>query len=93
MTPETITEYGTYFDEVFFLIGGALLAIELLKGLFTRSMKGRELLDMLMLWRSGSVESLIRRVKAEFGRVVTKDEIGEATHFLISNALVRRHNL
>lgn len=50
---------------------------------------GRELLDMLMLWRAGSVESLMRRVKAEFGRVVTKDEIGEATHFLISNALVR----
>lgn len=50
---------------------------------------GRELLDMLMLWRAGSVESLIRRVKAEFGRVITKDEIGDATHFLISNALVR----
>ena len=50
---------------------------------------GRELLEMLMLWRAGSVESLIRRVKAEFGRMVTKDEIGEATHFLISNALVR----
>ena len=50
---------------------------------------GRELLDILMLWRAGSVESLIRRVRAEFGRVVTKEEIGEATHFLISNALVR----
>ncbi|MEP0940355.1 MAG: biotin/lipoyl-binding protein [Rhizobiaceae bacterium] len=50
---------------------------------------GRELLDMLMLWRAGSVESLIRRVRAEFGRTVTKEEVGEATHFLISNALVR----
>ncbi len=47
MTPETITEYGTYFDEVFFIIGIAILGIELLKGFFSRSMKGRELLDMV----------------------------------------------
>ena len=50
---------------------------------------GRELLDMLMLWRAGSVQGLMRRVKAEFGRDLTEQEIGEATHFLISNALVR----
>jgi len=50
---------------------------------------GRELLDMLMVWRRCSVEGLIRRVKAEFGRLITKDEVGEAIHFLISNALVR----
>lgn len=50
---------------------------------------GRELLDMLMLWRAGTVETLIRRLKAEFGRTVTKEEVGDATHFLISNALVR----
>ena len=50
---------------------------------------GRELLDMLMLWRSGNVTKLIRRVKTEFGREITQEEVGEATHFLISNALVR----
>ncbi|MEE9313233.1 MAG: biotin/lipoyl-binding protein [Rhizobiaceae bacterium] len=50
---------------------------------------GRELLDMLMLWRLGTVEQLIRRVRAEFGRVINEDEVGDAIHFLISNALVR----
>lgn len=50
---------------------------------------GRELLDMLILWRAGTVEKLIRRMKSEFGRVVTKDEVNEAIHFLISNALIR----
>ncbi len=50
---------------------------------------GRELLDMLMLWRVGTVEKLVRRVQVEFGRIVTEDEVGEAIHFLISNALVR----
>lgn len=47
MTPETISQYGTYFDDALFLIGGAILAIELLKGFFSGSMKGRELLDMV----------------------------------------------
>ena len=47
MSPETITQYGTYFDDALFLIGGALLAIELLKGWFSGSMKGRALLDMV----------------------------------------------
>ncbi len=50
---------------------------------------GRELLDMLILWRAGTIEKLIRRLKSEFGRIVTKEEVGEAVHFLISNALVR----
>ncbi len=50
---------------------------------------GRELLDMLILWRAGTVEKLIRRLKSEFGRIVTKEEVGEAVHFLISNALIR----
>ena len=50
---------------------------------------GRELLDMLMLWRVGTTEKLVRRVQVEFGRVVTEEEVGEAIHFLISNALVR----
>ena len=47
MIPETISQYGTYFHDALFLIGGAILAIELLKGFFTGSMKGRELLDMV----------------------------------------------
>ena len=50
---------------------------------------GREMLDMLILWRAGTVEKLIRRVRSEFGRIVSKDEVNEAIHFLISNALVR----
>ena len=50
---------------------------------------GRELLDMLMVWRVGTVDKLVRRVRVEFGREVTEDEVGEAIHFLISNALVR----
>lgn len=47
MTPDLIEQYGTYFDDAFFLIGVAILGIELLKGFFSGSMKGRELLDMV----------------------------------------------
>ncbi|MEM7458594.1 MAG: sterol desaturase family protein [Pseudomonadota bacterium] len=47
MTPETLEQYGTYFDDAFFLIAAAVFAIELLKGLFTKSLKGRGLLDMV----------------------------------------------
>ena len=47
MTPELIEQYGTNFDDALFLIGGAILVIELLKGFFSGSMKGRELLDMV----------------------------------------------
>ena len=50
---------------------------------------GRELLDMLTVWRAGSVDQLVRRVRTEFGRDVSKEDVGEAIHFLISNALVR----
>ena len=34
MTSETLSEYATYFDDGFFLIGAAILLIELLKGFF-----------------------------------------------------------
>jgi len=47
MTPELIEDFGTNFDDTFFLIGVAILAIELLKVLFSGSMKGRKLLDMV----------------------------------------------
>ncbi|MEM9937495.1 MAG: sterol desaturase family protein [Pseudomonadota bacterium] len=47
MTPEALAEYGTYFDDALFLIGGAILAIELLKGLFSGSLKGHGLLGMV----------------------------------------------
>lgn len=47
MTPELIEEIGTNFDDAFFLIGVAILGIELLKLLFSGSMKGRKLLDMV----------------------------------------------
>ena len=47
MTPETLAEYGTQFDDALFLIGGAILAIEVLKGLFTGALKLRGWLDML----------------------------------------------
>ena len=50
---------------------------------------GRELLDMLILWRLGTVGKLVRAIRSEFGRIVTEDDVAEATHFLISNALVR----
>ena len=44
---------------------------------------------MLTVWRAGSVDQLVRRVRTEFGRDVSKEDVGEAIHFLISNALVR----
>lgn len=47
MTRETLEQYGTNFDEALFLIGAAILAIELLKGWFSGEMKGRALLDMI----------------------------------------------
>ncbi len=50
---------------------------------------GRELLDMLILWRVGDADKLVRAIRAEFGRVVTREDVAEAIHFLISSALVR----
>ncbi|MEM1151055.1 MAG: sterol desaturase family protein [Pseudomonadota bacterium] len=47
MTVEQVTEFGSAFDDVFFLIGGALLLIEIAKGLFSGSLKRRDWLDML----------------------------------------------
>lgn len=50
---------------------------------------GRETLDMLLVWRAGTVEGLIRRVRAEFDRSISDQQVAEVMHFLISNALVR----
>ncbi len=50
---------------------------------------GRETLDMLLLWRTGTVDMLVSRVRTELGRTITTDEVAEVIHFLISNALVR----
>lgn len=50
---------------------------------------GRELLDMLILWRVGDADKLIASVGKEFGRVISRDDVGDAIHFMISNALVR----
>ncbi|MGD1935443.1 MAG: sterol desaturase family protein [Candidatus Phaeomarinobacter sp.] len=47
MTFETLEEIGTSIDEAFFLIGGAILLIEIAKGLATRRLAGRGFLDML----------------------------------------------
>lgn len=47
MTADYIAEIGTNIDDAFFLIGGAILVIELLKGWISGSMKGRALLDMV----------------------------------------------
>ena len=47
MTLDDFTAFGANFDEAFFLIGIAMLLIEIAKGLFTRQMKAREFLDMV----------------------------------------------
>ena len=47
MTVETISQFATEFDDAFFLIGVAVLVIEVLKALFSGSFKGRTLLDMI----------------------------------------------
>ncbi len=47
MTPEYIDKLAQNFDEVFFLIGAAILGIEILKTLFTKPFMGRSLLDMV----------------------------------------------
>lgn len=47
MTAEFLEQVGTQFDDAFFFIGAALLFIEILKGLFSGSLKRRGLLDMV----------------------------------------------
>jgi sterol desaturase/sphingolipid hydroxylase (fatty acid hydroxylase superfamily) len=47
MTPETIQDLGDAFDEVFLLIGAAILLVEIVKGLFSKSFRGRGHLDMI----------------------------------------------
>ena len=47
MTPDMLQTLGTAFDDGFFLIGAAILAIEIVKGFFARPFKGRGYVDML----------------------------------------------
>jgi len=47
MTPEQIEQLGTRFDEVFLLIGAVILVIEIVKGLFSKSFRGRGHLDIV----------------------------------------------
>ena len=47
MTPETLAQIGADFDDVFFLIGGAMLFIEIVKALFTRQYGWRGYADMI----------------------------------------------
>lgn len=47
MTAETISQFATDFDDVFFIIGGAILAIEVIKALFSGALRGRTVLDMI----------------------------------------------
>ncbi|WP_300529853.1 sterol desaturase family protein [Maricaulis sp.] len=47
MSPDAIESLGTQFDDAFFIIGAAILVIELLKGAFNRSLSGKSLLDMI----------------------------------------------
>lgn len=47
MTADTISQFATNFDDAFFLIGGAILVIELLTALFTGAFRGRAVLDMI----------------------------------------------
>ncbi|MEM7768288.1 MAG: sterol desaturase family protein [Pseudomonadota bacterium] len=47
MTFESVERLGTNIDDAFFLIGGGMLAIELLKGWFSGSLKSHGILDMI----------------------------------------------
>ncbi len=47
MTLDTIYELATRIDEVFFLIGLAILLIEILEALFKRSLRGKTVLEMV----------------------------------------------
>ena len=50
---------------------------------------GRDLLDMLTLWRAGTVQQLIKDAKREFDRHFEREDVEAAIHFLISSALTR----
>ena len=43
MTPDILTDLATQIDEVFFLIGGAILLIEIAEALFKGELKGRKI--------------------------------------------------
>ena len=60
MTTEQIEQIGVAFDDVFFLIGAAILAIEIAKGLFERSLRGRGFMDIV-----ASISTQIPSVLAE----------------------------
>lgn len=47
MTAIEIALLGTNVDDAFFVIGGGVFAIEIVKGLFTRSLDGRDFMDMI----------------------------------------------
>lgn len=47
MTLDTVFQLATQIDEVFFLIGVAILLIEILEALFKRSLRGKTLLEMV----------------------------------------------
>ena len=47
MTPDTLATLGADIDNAFFLIAAAIFGIEIIKAIFTRSLSGRSLLDML----------------------------------------------
>ncbi len=47
MTPLEVEQLGEAFDGIFLLIGAAILVIEIVKGLFSKSFRGRGHLDMI----------------------------------------------
>ncbi|MEM9838900.1 MAG: sterol desaturase family protein [Pseudomonadota bacterium] len=47
MTPASVENFARSFDEIFLLIGAAILGIELIKGLFERSFRRRGYLDAI----------------------------------------------
>jgi sterol desaturase/sphingolipid hydroxylase (fatty acid hydroxylase superfamily) len=47
MTPEAIEQFGDSFDEIFFLIGILILMIEIIKGLFTKSLNAHGFFDTI----------------------------------------------
>ncbi len=47
MTLDTVTGLAARIDEVFFMIGAAILLIEILEALFKRSMRGKTFIEMI----------------------------------------------